>query len=170
MRADGDIDRDYFHKQKSDIEDRIAELTESIRDLAPNTAPAIEENFSENLSRLRQKLEESISFEGKVPDSLIEAFFEKIWVSKDEFRWYLRVAGRKTQSDESKLETASFTVSFEDAKSISLFQQHQKKSLKLERLQSESVDLKRTRICFKTSRIKISGLFFSSLLYAIGQR
>lgn len=50
--------------------------------------------------------------------SIVEAFIEKIWVSKDEFRWYLRSG--KSSSDEFDLDDhiqiGSFTLTIKDAK------------------------------------------------------
>ena len=53
-----------------------------------------------------------------IPESIVEAFIEKIWVSKDEFRWYLR--SENGSSDEfdidDHIKIASFTLTIKDAK------------------------------------------------------
>ena len=45
----------------------------------------------QKLQELRERQKEYTGFEYSViPESVVEAFVEKVWVSKDEFRWYLR--------------------------------------------------------------------------------
>lgn len=115
MREEGDIDRDYFHERKMQFEMKIEELTKSIATLSVDTIPQIEENFQDKIKHLRNKLEECTYFDERVPDTLIEAFFEKILVSKDEFKWYLRTSGEKV-ADTERVEIASFTIDINEAK------------------------------------------------------
>ena len=66
---------------------------------------------------LREKLQSYTSFDTPViPDNMIEAFIEKIWVSKDEFRWYLRTDKQDNDEDIEHIKIASFTLTLEDAK------------------------------------------------------
>lgn len=54
----------------------------------------------------------------KISESVVEAFIEKIWVSKDEFRWYLRRGNEKHRecSDADRIKIAEFQVNLEQAK------------------------------------------------------
>lgn len=53
-----------------------------------------------------------------IPESIVEAFIERIWVSKDEFRWYLRTGnnadGEFDPDDHIKI--GAFTLTIDDAK------------------------------------------------------
>lgn len=119
MRAEGDIDKDMFRAKKKEIEDRIAVLTEEIKDLQPEKAPQTTEDYTVKLLELRERLKEYTGFAYSViPESIVEAFIEQIWVSKDEFRWYLRT-GKKSDGafdPDDHIKIGSFTLSIDDAK------------------------------------------------------
>ena len=56
-------------------------------------------------------------FDGLViPESIVEAFIQKIWVSKDEFRWYLRTNRSGSAEEAEHIQIGSFTLTLEDAK------------------------------------------------------
>ena len=46
----------------------------------------------------------------------MEAFIEKIWVSKDEFRWYLRSGSSIDRDDADRVKIANFTITLDQAK------------------------------------------------------
>ena len=119
MRAEGDIDKDIFRAKKQEIEDRIAVLTEEIKDLQPEKVPQTTEDYTVKLLKLRERLKEYTGFAYSViPESIVEAFIERIWVSKDEFRWYLRT-GKKSDGafdPDDHIKIGSFTLSIDDAK------------------------------------------------------
>ncbi len=52
--------------------------------------------------------------DNELSDNVIEAFIEKIFVTKDEFRWYLR--SNKETSNIEPIQVASFTLTQEDGK------------------------------------------------------
>lgn len=119
MRAEGDIDKDLFRERKQEIENRIAKLTEEIKTLQPDETKQSPQDYMQKLQELRERLKKYTGFEYSViPESIVEAFIEKIWVSKDEFRWYLRSG--KSSSDEFDLDDhiqiGSFTLTIKDAK------------------------------------------------------
>ena len=61
---------------------------------------------------------EYTDFDGLViPESIVEAFIQKIWVSKDEFRWYLRTNRSSSAEDAEHIQIGAFTLTLEDAKS-----------------------------------------------------
>lgn len=119
MRAEGDIDKEMFRSKKQEIEDRVAKLTEEIKGLQPEKEQTSNEDYSVKLLELRERLKEYTGFDYSViPESIVEAFIERIWVSKDEFRWYLRTEsnaeGKFDPDDHIKI--GSFTLTIDDAK------------------------------------------------------
>lgn len=119
MRAEGDIDKELFRERKQEIEKRIADLTEEIKTLQPDEAKQSPQDYVKKLQELRERLKEYTGFDYSViPESVVEAFIEKIWVSKDEFRWYLRSGkGSPDQFDlDDHIQIASFTLTIDDAK------------------------------------------------------
>ena len=119
MRAEGDIDKEMFRSKKQEIEDRVAKLTEEIKGLQPEKEPTSNEDYSAKLLELRERLKEYTGFDYSViPESIVEAFVERIWVSKDEFRWYLRTGSKeKGEFDpDNHIKIGSFTLTIDDAK------------------------------------------------------
>ena len=119
MRADGDIDKELFRERKQEVEERMAKLTEEVKSLQPDETKPTHQDYTQKLQELRERLKQYAGFEYSViPESIVEAFIEKIWVSKDEFRWYLRSG--ETSSDEfdidDRIKIASFTLTIKDAK------------------------------------------------------
>ncbi|MGN1168038.1 MAG: recombinase family protein, partial [Lachnospiraceae bacterium] len=119
MRAEGDIDKELFRERKQEIENRIAILTEEIKTLQPDETKQSPQDYMQKLQELRERLKEYTGFEYSViPESIVEAFIDKIWVSKDEFRWYLRSGnGSSGEFDiDDHIKIASFTLTIDDAK------------------------------------------------------
>lgn len=91
MCADGDISREVFREKKQTIENQIAELQQH------NAASKQQIQNSEGKEEQKHKvksLEEFINMkafdpEAKIPESLIEAFVDKIVYDKGVFSWYL---------------------------------------------------------------------------------
>ena len=74
MRAEGDIDKDMFRAKKQEIEDRIAVLTEEIKDSQPKKVPQTTEDYTVKLLELRERLKEYTGFDYPViPESIVEA-------------------------------------------------------------------------------------------------
>lgn len=119
MRAEGDIDKELFRSKKQEIEDRVAKLTEEIKGLQPEKEQTSNEDYSVKLLELRERLKEYTGFDYSViPESIVEAFIERIWVSKDEFRWYLRT-GNNADSEfdpDDHIKIGAFTLTIDDAK------------------------------------------------------
>lgn len=119
MRAEGDIDKEMFRSKKQEIEDRVAKLTEEIKGLQPEKEQTSNEDYSVKLLELRERLKEYTGFDYSViPESIVEAFIERIWVSKDEFRWYLRT-GNNADSEfdpDDHIKIGAFTLTINDAK------------------------------------------------------
>lgn len=119
MRAEGDIDKELFRERKQEIEERIAKLTEEIKSLKPDETKTTPQDYTKKLQELRERLKEYTGFDYSViPESVVEAFIQKIWVSKDEFRWYLRT-GNSSDDEfniDDHIKIASFTLTIKDAK------------------------------------------------------
>lgn len=97
----------------------VAKLTEEIKGLQPEKEPTSNEDYSVKLLELRERLKEYTGFDYSViPESIVEAFVERIWVSKDEFRWYLRTGSKeKGEFDpDNHIKIGSFTLTIDDAK------------------------------------------------------
>ncbi len=119
MRAEGDIDKELFRERKQEIENRIAILTDEIKTLQPDETKQSLQDYKQKLQELRERLKEYTGFEYSViPESVVEAFIEKIWVSKDEFRWYLRSGNGSSDGFDidDHIKIASFTLTIDDAK------------------------------------------------------
>lgn len=89
MCADGDIFRETFREKKQTIEDQIAELEQS----NSISKQQIQENEEERKHRI-ESLQEFVNMKvfdssAKIPESLIEAFVDKIVFDKGVFFWYL---------------------------------------------------------------------------------
>ena len=95
MRSEGDISREMFRIKTADIEKRILQLQSEIEELTKESEPTEIVNYEEKLTVLHYALEEYTNWdEGKnIPDSVIEAFVERIIVHKDSFDWILRFDG-----------------------------------------------------------------------------
>lgn len=89
--------------------------------------PECQLNMKRNCPRLRIRWtginlflqpDQNTDFDGLViPESIVEAFIQKIWVSKDEFRWYLRTNRSSSAEDAEHIQIGAFTLTLEDAKS-----------------------------------------------------
>ena len=116
MREDGDVDKEYFRNRKKEIEEKISCLTEEIKLLTPLPQKDFQGDFSSRLKVLKRKLEKYTKFDDRViPESVVEAFIEKIRVSKDEFKWYLRT-GKENDENSERYKIGSFTLTLEEAK------------------------------------------------------
>lgn len=96
MRADGEISKDVFRIKTAETEKRIAKLTAEIEALSQTAQKETEVvDYREKLTVLSHALEQYTNFkeDEDIPDCVIEAFVEKIVVSKDGFDWYLRFDG-----------------------------------------------------------------------------
>lgn len=120
MREDGDIDATYFRQRKETLDINIDRLTREVAALQATTPEAVKTDFAAVLESLRNRLDGYVACDTrKVPDQMVEAFVERIWVSKDEFRWYLRRGddrGREENFMESRIKIGEFTITLDQAK------------------------------------------------------
>lgn len=96
MRADGEIGKDIFRTKTAEIEKQSDKLKAEIAELSLKAQKETEvTDYSEKLTVLRYALEQYTNFNENedIPECVIEAFVEKIVVSKDGFDWYLRFDG-----------------------------------------------------------------------------
>ncbi len=95
MRAEGEIDKDAFTTKTAEIKAEITKLNAEIEELEAkqNKEPEITD-YKDKLTVLQYALEQYTNAdENDIPESVIEAFVEKIVVSQDGFDWYLRFDG-----------------------------------------------------------------------------
>ncbi|SCW83558.1 Site-specific DNA recombinase [Lachnospiraceae bacterium C10] len=91
MCADGDISRETFREKKQAIENQIAELEQN----NSISKQQIQKNENEEEKKHRiESLQEFVNMKAfdpraKIPESLIEAFVDKIVFDKGVFSWYL---------------------------------------------------------------------------------
>lgn len=118
MREDGDIGKEQFRERKKTLEQRLQALNEEVIELTPAPIKDDKVEFSARLAYLTKQLQKRVAFgDGAIPENVVEAFIEKIWVSKDEFRWYLRCGNNRSALKEAAhYKIASFTITFEEAK------------------------------------------------------
>lgn len=120
MREDGDIDAAYFRKRKEILDADIDKLTDEVDALRVSSPEAVRSDFTTVLKDLRQRLESYVSCDTRmIPESVVEAFVEKIQVSKDEFRWYLRRSDAKRNDEnfmDNRIKIAEFTINLDQAK------------------------------------------------------
>ena len=119
MRVEGDIDKDLFREKKKEIELQLSKLENEIVLLKPVDIKQTTEDYTEKLALLRKQLKKYTGFEYSIiPESVVEAFIERIWVSKDEYRWYLRTskADNSEFNADDHIKIGEFTITLEEAK------------------------------------------------------
>lgn len=95
MRAEGEIDKEAFTTKTAEIKAEITRLNAEIEELEAkqNKEPEIVD-YKDKLTVLQYALEQYTNAdENDIPESVIEAFVEKIVVSPEGFDWYLRFDG-----------------------------------------------------------------------------
>ena len=119
LRVEGDIDKDTFHKKKNEIEVKLSKLQSTLYDIQKaDVNKETPNDYTQKLQELNNRLKEYSDFDYTIiPDNIIEAFIAKIWVSKDEFRWYLRTGKEDTNNFdfENHIKIGSFTITKEEA-------------------------------------------------------
>lgn len=93
MRADGEITRDVFKAKSEKINDEIEKLQIEINELLPPSQnEEIDKKYEHKINVLRFFMDQAVDFDNIeiIPDSIIEAFVEKIIVSENKCSWYLR--------------------------------------------------------------------------------
>lgn len=97
MRADGEIVKEQFLTMKAEIESKVHTLQEQIKELTPYESDAEyeEPDYEKKITMLRYVLEQYTNFntDEDIPETVVEAFVEKIIVNEDYFAWYLRFTG-----------------------------------------------------------------------------
>ena len=92
MRADDEISREQYFSYRTEIEPQIEALKTTISELEAVSEPKEEIDFDERIKMLEYAMEQLVDFENieDIPETIIEAFVEKIVASEDCFDWYLR--------------------------------------------------------------------------------
>lgn len=94
MRSEGEISKEVFKAKNEDLSKRINDLEKEINSLLNEEQEKATNKiqYEGRLEELTKILESKLDFDNlpDIPDKVIEAFIEKIVVSKDGFDWYLR--------------------------------------------------------------------------------
>lgn len=93
LLSGGDITREEFQEARTEVDNLIDRLKAELEEMTPVVKENEEEiDYESKITVLRYALEQYTNFDtdGDIPESVIEAFVEKIEVSKDCFKWYLR--------------------------------------------------------------------------------
>ena len=95
MRSEGEMSKEMFTRKASEVDARIKQLQDELSKLEHRAKPKPVTNYREKLTVLQYALEQYTHVdEGKdVPESVIEAFVERIVASPDGFEWFLRFEG-----------------------------------------------------------------------------
>ena len=117
MRAEGEIDKAAFTEKTAEIKADITKLNAEIEELEAKQIRKPEvTDYTEKLTVLQYALEQYTNAdENDIPESVIEAFVEKIVVSQDGFDWYLRFDGDpndplRLKTEGKKRKNSSVTV------------------------------------------------------------
>ena len=120
MRMDGEITADVFMKQSTETQMKIDSLKDEIEALMPKKEDTVT-NYSEKMEMLRFALSQYNApeyFENGIPESVIDAYVEKIVVFENHFEWYLRFGGHDPlKCHVNGKEDANPEVIFEDSSS-----------------------------------------------------
>ena len=116
MRAMGEIDKDTYIQKKIEFQQKIGNLQTEITLLSPTIVEEQKTNLRDRLDELKQALKKYVDFseDKDIPDHIIQAFVEKIVVSKDGFDWYLRYAPETAVSCNVEGRKGNATVSFSE--------------------------------------------------------
>ena len=89
LRISNEIDPDFYIIRKKELDEEIEKYEKELAEL--NSKPILtEEDIEAKLRVLRFAIEQDFKFDlYKIPDSIIDAFVDKIVVYKDYFEWYL---------------------------------------------------------------------------------
>ena len=93
MRMDGEITADVFISSSNEIREKIDLLKSEIAALTADAPEETAINYEDKITFLKYALEQYTCFEEdrEIPDSVLEAFVEKIVIYEDHFEWYLRL-------------------------------------------------------------------------------
>ena len=92
MRSQGIVPTEVFVRKVSELNDKIEAYQKKIISLAPEEIVHPEIDYKAKMEVLRYTLEQYTYFreDCDIPENVIEAFIERIEVSKDGFKWVIR--------------------------------------------------------------------------------
>ena len=95
MRADGEISHDEFIADKAEIVQEMLDIQNFIQKLKAEQEEEPEEviDYGERIKMLEYALEQLVDFKNcdDIPESVVDAFVDRIIVSEDSYDWYLRL-------------------------------------------------------------------------------
>ena len=92
MRMDGEVTADVFISSSNEIREMIDKLKSEIAALTADAPEETASDYEDKITFLKFALEQYNNFDEdrEIPDSVLEAFIEKIVIFEDHFEWYLR--------------------------------------------------------------------------------
>ena len=92
MRMDGEVTADVFISSSNEIRKTIDRLKSEIAELTADVPEETASDYEDKIEFLKFALEQYTHFDEsrEIPDSVLEAFVEKIVIFEDHFEWYLR--------------------------------------------------------------------------------
>ena len=92
MRMDGEVTADVFISSSNEIREMIDKLKSEIAALTADAPEETVSDYEDKITLLKFALEQYNHFDEdrEIPDSVLEAFVEKIVIFEDHFEWYLR--------------------------------------------------------------------------------
>ena len=92
MRMDGEVTADVFISSSNEIRETIDRLKSEIAELTADVPEETASDYEDKIEFLKFALEQYTHFDEsrEIPDSVLEAFVEKIVIFEDHFEWYLR--------------------------------------------------------------------------------
>lgn len=92
MRMDSEVTADVFISSSNEIHETIDRLKSEIAELTADAPEETVSDYEDKITFLNFALEQYTHFDEdrEIPDSVLEAFVEKIVIFEDHFEWYLR--------------------------------------------------------------------------------
>ena len=92
MRMDGEVTADVFISSSNEIREKTDKLKSEIAALTADAPEETVSDYEDKITFLKFALEQYTHFDEdrEIPDSVLEAFVEKIVIFEDQFEWHLR--------------------------------------------------------------------------------
>lgn len=125
MRSEGLLTKEDFLLKTDGYQDRFASLQNEINQLMDDLSSGTSESYAEKLDSLKASLDDYVNteYEYEVPDSILEAFIERIVVRDNTFEWYLRSSAYEALNDnkhESEIEKIKRLLSSTEHDKVSM--------------------------------------------------
>ena len=94
LRLSGDISKEEYQKKRKEIDEKIKATQKNI-EMYTNASDDTDDDVDKKVAALKCALEQDFNFDTyEIPDSIIDAFIDKITVYKDKYVWKLSILDR----------------------------------------------------------------------------